>query len=266
MLTDVFKFFGLDEKSFEIYKTILSMRDVSASTIAKRINMPRSTVQFRCQEMTKKGVLCFYEKNNTFYYSPEHPNKLLRMIEDQQSSLEKINEKFKKIYPDLYSQFFQYGTQSKIKIFDGLEGIKNMFKDVLDSKSTIYGLTRNEGNLNKDILDWLENYYIPIRIKLKNSAYVIFNENETTKFYVTRDKILNRVSLFVPEKDFPFSSCCHIYDGKVAFYSYVKDDMTGILIENPNMFRSMLSLFKLSWLGARTLPVNEKYKDVDLPC
>lgn len=265
MKKEIFTFLGLDEKSMSVYECLLPLRDVSASTIAKKLEMPKSTVSFKCMELVKKGLISFYTKNDTNYFSPENPAKIKRIFDDQKAKIDFLSKNFSQLLPLLSTQFNKFGEMPKIKIFEGVSGIKTMFKDVLESGSTIYGMTRNEGDMNKEVLDWLENEYIPERIRNKNEAFIIFNDNATTRTYVKRDKLLNRISLFVPEKQYPFSSCCHIYDGKVAFYSYVNTDMTGILIENRNMFLTMLTLFKLAWLGARTLSVNAQYKDVDLP-
>lgn len=265
MNREVFSFLGLDEKSIKIYECILPLRDITANTISKKLDLPKSTVNFKCMDLVKKGLLFYHKKNNTSYYSPENPVKIKRILDEEMEKINFIKKNYLEIVPFLVSQFEKYGDKPKIKIFEGVSGIKNMFKDVLDSRSTIYGMTRNEGDMNVEILDWLEHEYIPERIQNKNSAYIIFNDNPTTRTYVKRDKILNRVSLFVPEKQYPFASCCHIYDGKVAFYSYINTDMTGILIENRHIFQTMLTLFKLAWLGARTLSVNEQYKEIDLP-
>lgn len=264
-MLNIFKHFKLDDNSIKIYQTILSMRDVPSSLVANKLDIPRSTVQFKCKEMVRMGLLSVFEKNNVNYFSPENPERISTLLKEEKINLDVLENDLQKYLPALLSVYNKHGDSPSFKYFEGVEGIKVMFKDVLASKSPLYGMTRNEGYLNKEILRWLEEFYIPERIKNKNSAYIIFNENKSTREYIKRDKILNRVSLFIPEKDFLFSSCCHIYDGKVAFYSYDNTDMTGIIIENKHIFLTMLSLFKLAWMGARGLSINEKYKEFDLP-
>jgi hypothetical protein len=43
----------------------------------------------------------------------------------------------------------------------------------------------------------------------------------------------------------------HIYGDKIAFYSYLNSDLSGVIIENHNMAKSHLTLFKLAFEQAR---------------
>jgi len=111
----------------------------------------------------------------------------------------------------------------------------------------------------------VEGRYVPRRIELGNSAYIIFNDNAMTKAYQKKDSQMHRTSLLVPEKTFPIHSCYHIYGNKVAFYSYAKNDMTGIIVENELIHESQMSLFRLAWKHASTLKQNSHYSDLGLP-
>jgi hypothetical protein len=70
---------------------------------------------------------------------------------------------------------------------------------------------------------------------------------------------MNRTTLSIPKNMFPFHIGIHIYSSnKVALYSMSRNDMTGIIIENENITTSLLSLFKLAWDYAKTLPENNQ--------
>ena len=95
------------------------------------------------------------------------------------------------------------------------------------------------------------------RAKTKQRAFFIFNENELSKQFAKNDKEVNRTSMFVDFDKFPLKSCFHIYgDCKVAFYSYDKNDLTWVIIENSMIYETMRSVFNLSWEYAKTLEVN----------
>lgn len=139
-----------------------------------------------------------------------------------------------------------------------------MFNDVLMDQSPLYGMTKNEGNMNQEVLNYLDDEYIPKRKKLRFPSWIIFNENESTRHYQSYDQEVNRISLLIPQNKYPFTACCHIYGNKVAFYSYANSDLSGVLIENPHIFETQISLFKLAWNYARVLPQNANYAKVDL--
>ena len=96
------------------------------------------------------------------------------------------------------------------------------------------------------------------------SAKMLYNNNALTKKYVALDQQMNRVSMLIPIKEFPFDAGCHIYGEKVAFYSYQGQEIFGVIIEDPFIRQSQFSVLKLAWNYARTLPENENYRDLTL--
>ncbi|MBD3270020.1 hypothetical protein GF376_00675 [Candidatus Peregrinibacteria bacterium] len=253
---------GLNEKEIDIYLALLKSGSSPASMLGQRTDITRSTAQYTCQQLVKKGLVTAIENNNTFIYTPENPDKLIFLIEQEKKNLEKKEDKVERILGDLKSMLNPSAKLPKVKFLQGVDGVISAFEDALESNDVIYSAAIISDDMHPEIIDYVRNTYIPKRQKDQRQTYVIFNDSELTKNYQNTDKKVNRTSLLVPEEDFPFPACLYIYANKVSFLSYKKNDMIGVIIENEFIHRTMMSIFKLAWNQSLQLPINQKYSDL----
>jgi sugar-specific transcriptional regulator TrmB len=256
--------FGLEEKETEIYLTLLSKGNLTASELSRILKIPRSTIQFKCQGLTDKGLVKSLASQNSHTYFAEPPEKIGYLLERKIVEIDAMKGQLPELILALKKNAGELPLIPKIKYFEGVEGIVEMFEDVLKDGNILYGMTKNEGKMNQEVLNYLDKKYIPRRKSLRFPAWIIFNDNPTTRSYLKNDQALNRVSLLVPDEKYPFTACCHIYGNKVAFYSYANDDLSGVIIDNPIIKKTQLSLFHLAWNYVRLLPVNKLYAKVEL--
>ena len=53
--------------------------------------------------------------------------------------------------------------------------------------------------------------------------------------------------LFVDHKTFPFATDVNIYEQKVSFVTFSDKAHIGVIVENPEIYSTMLSIFNISW-------------------
>lgn len=252
---------GLNEKEVTIYLMLLSTGSSPASTLGQRTGITRSTAQYTCQQLLKKGIISVVQKDQTFVYSPEQPEKLKSLIEKEKLKLQQNEEKINIILGDLKSLIQPHMDFPKVRFFEGIQGIKEMFTDVLAENRIIFGFNRRDAQTNKEMLDYFEQVYIPEREKLNNPARIIYNDNDLTRQYIKHDKDINRISLLLPIEEVSLEAGFQIYGNKVAFYSYQMNDLMGVIIENKFILKTQFALFQLAWNYARHLKINDTYKD-----
>lgn len=115
--------------------------------------------------------------------------------------------------------------------------------------------------MHPDVWRYLTKKYVPRQIKKsQHKAYCLFSDNDKTKAYSRQDREIGRITLLVPEKDFPFAQCMQIYDDKVAFYYSQGVDTGGIILQNEKVRDTQLALFKMAWQFAKTLKQNQGHK------
>lgn len=252
---------GLSEKEAAVYLALLNVGSAPASVLGSRTGINRSTAQYTCQQLVKRGLVKSIPHNNTFIYSLESPRKLLLPLAQQKKELTDREDRANRLIGELEGLINPQARLPKVRFFEGLDGVIEMFNDVLkDGAKVIYGATFHDENADERFSKYLAEEYIPARVKLGIRTMGLFNDSHMS--FREDDKELKRIALILPREEFPFEACLQIYGHKVAFYSYKKTDLSGVIIENNHIFGTTFSLLKAAWDYARTLPINQPFKDI----
>jgi sugar-specific transcriptional regulator TrmB len=255
--------FGLSYKEISAYLWLLKTGSSQASSLSSRLLIPRSTAQYVCQSLLKKGFVKSIVRNNTIIYSAEDPNKLSVLLKEAKNKISEKELKLNQILGSLKNLQNPNFLIPKVRFFQGVDEIISLFKDVLKSKpDKIYGIISASSNANLEVLDFLKNDYIKQR-SIDTKAFAISSQEAHTENILTTNT-RNRFTVYLNPNDFNFNTNIQIYNGKVAFYSINSDDLTGVLIENENIFKTQFSLFKTTWNYAISLDENKNLLDVEL--
>jgi hypothetical protein len=257
---------GLENQEAEVYLAALRLGTAPASTIAKRVDIPRSTARYTCEQLVAKQLMAESQKGNTKLFTIESPEKLQKLLDLQQGKIKDRQLRLDMAIQDLKRIYNPYTVMPKIRFFEGVNGLIEMFEDVLSDALPMFGASCIIGqDTHPDLQRYKIERYHPMRKKIRHATWMIFNDNPLAIEYQKVDSEFNRTSLLVPSDLFPFKVTFHIYGNKVAFYSQHISDMTGVVIENTHIRDTQMSLYRLAWDEARRLEINKKNKDAELP-
>ncbi len=265
MIPETLKNIGLNDKEIAVYLMLLKLGSAPASLIGKRTNIGRSMTQYICQNLFQKGLLRMVPRNNSFLYSPESPEKLLYLLARQKKEIEQREQDVHNIIGELTKMMNPQSALPKVRFFEGVTGIIEMFNDVLQERTVIYGAARFDMKIEGTIREYLKQEYTPRRISSRVPSYFLYNDNPESLDYLQIGKKVDRKSLIIPSAQFPFECGFRIYGNKVSFTSFQENDLTGVIIENEHVRQTQYSVFKMAWNFARTLKNNSKVKDLELP-
>lgn len=264
MRTDILKSLGLSDSEIDVYLGLLGFHSAPASSLARQLRMPRTTVKYCLEQLCQKGLSRSLERNGCSYYSPNPPSQLQTLLDLQKRAVEAQSAPLSAMIGDLMQKYRRDAVMPKVQFFEGAAGIIAMLQDVIDDHESLYGALHLSETMDPLILDYFTTTYIPERKKRQNPSWMLFNDNPRTRQYQAEDLNMNRLSLLVPEAEFPFESCLHVYGDKVAFYSYESALMSGVIIQDAYIRRVQFSLFKLAWDRAKHFPQNKRYQKVEL--
>lgn len=265
MIKETLKKLGLSDKEITIYLALLPLGKSPASALAKRTGIMRSTAQYTCQQLAKKGIIRSIKKNNSFIYYPESPDNLLVLLEKEKKAIVEKEHQVERIIGDLTNMINPEASLPQVQFFSGVDGINRLFKDALNDDYPLFGAWYIDEDIHPEVSDYTNKEWLPLLKKLKLPNYSLVNDNPATLKYLMKTRDVYRKHLILPKKDFPFSACCHIYGNKVAFYSYRTHDLTGVLIENENIRQTQMALFRLAWDSARKHKMNLDRANLELP-
>ena len=261
MLDNVLQRMGLNEKEINVYLIALELGMQPASTISRRVKIPRNTTRFILDKLVDKGFMKKTMKANTQLYSPEEPKNLIHQLEQERvSSNVKIDEKVKQleeVMAELESKYRPESTKPKVTFYEGDEGLIKVYEDTLSSSETLRSLASFE-SLYGILPDYFKTYF-ERRTKNKIAIRSIHPNTELAQQSTKNDAKVMRESRLIPADKYSFSPEIQIYDNKVSITSL--REKLGIIIESQEIYEAMTVVFELAWNEASRLdPRKKKYK------
>lgn len=124
MYQEIFENLGLSPNEAKIYETLVERGESSVSDIAVAAQIHRRNAYDAIHRLIDKG-LCFQIFSSTENrYNAVDPDKLVELFAERQQKLDKI-------LPDLKKKFSKRVAPEEAYIYRGLEGQKNIFRDML---------------------------------------------------------------------------------------------------------------------------------------
>lgn len=81
---------GYTPKEVRVYLASLSLGECHVSDIAKKLKMPRTSVQFIVNKLHKDGLMNFYVQRRYKYWVPEKPKQLLTNLRKKEALMEEV--------------------------------------------------------------------------------------------------------------------------------------------------------------------------------
>lgn len=239
---------GLKEKEALIYNTLLASGILSANEIIKKTNLKRGIVYKSLYDLIEKGLVSEDSTQKKLYFKAEHPFKLSDLVEDKYKEALKNQTTLSTILPQLISSYKASGNKPGIKIYEGVQGIKDAYMDTIYTKQKIYSILQTS-EVHPDLYNWLNKVYAPLRLENKIWADVILTEEgPSTKEYLSYNPQAFRETRIIPRPMFPIGIEMNIYGDKVAFINFNKNsDLFAIVIQNPFITNTQKALFELAW-------------------
>lgn len=237
---------GLKELEINCYLGLLKKSPQRASELAKRLETPKATVLAALQRLSDKfGVVKKYKQKNSFLFLVEDALDLIKFLERQSAELTSQQKAARQLLPYLRSlQNFEV-AKPKIYYFEGKEGLKQAFNQVLEEADEIIGY----GSLEDDI-KYLPKVYpeyyqkrvakkIPVKGIMPATA---FNNHETlTKKEEQRH--LRQTHLIPPEFNYPIQ--VNIYKRTAVFFSL--EENFALMIKSRAIAECLKKIFEYAF-------------------
>lgn len=237
---------GLTNEESKVYLAILELGGSFVSSIARRAKVNRSTCYHTLENLTKKGLVSSYQRGKVLHFVAEDPTRFTQMAEERV-------QRTKDLIPELLSITNTLAFKPKIRFYEGIEGIKSIFEDIVATKDQVLGYTNLKaiGELMPDYFRQYCHKKVQLSIKTRYIAPATEEGVDMIDAYYPKKYDPNLLEiLMVNPKEFNFQNEIAIYGKKVAIISLNPDELIGLIVESKTFADSMKSFFDLAWLGA----------------
>ncbi len=240
------KNFGLNDKEIAVYVTLIELGPSPVREIALKSKVNRGTTYDILKSLMDQGLVTYFNKESHQYFAAESPEKLISALEQRKLAIDEVKTQITDNLPSLQSVFSRGGGKPKMKLYEGVKGVRQIFEDVLLSVAA---------SENKQY--WIYSSATSKERKLVYAAMPDFNKKRLAKKIKVQTISLGQGGELVglDERKWLETSkenlkATHqiIYAGKVAHLSL--DDMEnpmGAVIENEAIFETQKAVFDFMW-------------------
>lgn len=230
---------GLSEKEAQLYMAGIELGEATIQELADQAGLKRPTAYVIMEGLKTKGLFSIGLRGKKRYYLAQDPETVLAQIKTRERA-------FVRALPELQMLFNTGDKKPRVRFYDGIEGLKGMYWEALESKETIlvYGSIDDMWSLSKDFIK----EYVKARVKKNIRIKGIVPATKDAQEYTKLGQKELRELVLVPADQFRFTNEINIYNNKVAIYSF--KDRVGVIIESREIADTQRSIFNLAWLGA----------------
>lgn len=242
-ITNKLKNLGFSTNKANVYLAALELGSASASDIAKKSHLKRTTTYKLLEELVSEGLIEIDYGTKVKTYLAQSPDTLVEIFDTKKKNADSI-------LPLLLNKFSQTEHKPTIKFYSGLNGIKKAFEDTLSTKDKViytyspiknvldhFGPTYTRHFLNKR-----KNLNI-LRKSLRQTSDKK-SDMKTWEFYASDQTVMRQVK-FLPT-NIKFRTLIQIYDHKISIISFEQDE-NAFIIKNEELATFMKSIFNLLW-------------------
>ncbi len=234
--------FGLSEKEAKVYLALMELGEASVTDIARKARVTRTNTYHLLGALSSYGLVIGEQGDSKTMFMAQKPEKLLAFVREKMhkaannyKEAESLMSEFKSIYRDPEQK-------TKIRYFDGVEGVIAIYEDTLTTKSKILSYSTSEDR-DASLPGFFHEYYErKVEKGIETESFVSDpGLTDEQKGLLSDYKISAKM---LPER-FAISSEINIYDNKIAVISL--KEKTGFIVEGKEVADAFKKMFVLAY-------------------
>lgn len=239
---------GFSDNEIKVYLALTSLGEAPATAVAKKVELPRTTVISLLERLEKEGYLTSNKYRGKIYYWIESPRVLAEVF----SSKVEIAKSMEDFFTSLYRQDKNFPF---VKVFDTKKGIALQIEKMISSlpkKSVIRTIdTPQEGNYRKIFSENMEKVFFSSKGKRQILTETLVPNKTFKEVPVEKLKIQNiKIREMPPELN--FKSSIWLLGGRLIFFSGNPPFL--VVIDHQAMVAGFSGIYNFLW--SLSLPKN----------
>lgn len=233
---------GLSEKEAKVYLAALELGSAPAAKIAQKALLNRPTTYVILEKLAQLGLVTSYDKAKVQYFTPEDPEQLRRLIEQEQLELKDRQRELEDHLPELKALATK-SDRPRVLIYESSDAASDYFYTKLKQGEAIYAFT----DLDALVSQGEDKEESQLRLRKNISTKVIYTRNSGPIEDATSQAEL-REARFVSRNEFPFTSVITAAPDTGVIFMTNNKSLTKVIIEDKHLAESLKAIFCLLWL------------------
>lgn len=247
MIEKLIQNIGLSEEEAKIYVCLVNSGTIPARKIALETKINRSLVYKILKQLIDQGII-IEDKNKKAIsvFRALHPSKLQTFLKQKESDLRLADQSFHEVVSTLGAQFNLTCGKPTVHFYEGIDGLKYVYKDILATKKDLKMIRSPKDNdvpeLGKLVIEQIKKQ---IEKGIKTQAIVPM-EFPFDDFIAKRDKENLVTRCRIPRAELHIPAQIIIYGHKVAMTSF-EGCMITTIIEDVGISETHAQIFDRLW-------------------
>ena len=231
---------GLEEKEAKVYLASLPLGATTILKLSKLSGIKRTTIYEIIDSLERKGLMKKEIYGLKTLYAPEYPERLKNTLEIKRSLLTGL-------LPELEVKYHLKSTGSYIKYYEGLNGIKNVYDDLLKDlrPHDFYYAVSNTKEWQALDNDYFMKNHVEKRVNIGATINLLFVDSETAQQRKKTERNYNENVRLLP-KDANIHVDMVITPYKLVMFQ-LHEPLVALVVENKTMINTQKKLFELLW-------------------
>ncbi len=233
------KSLNLSTAQAAVYLAALELGQATIQGLSKKSGVPRASIYMFINELRERQFMTETKKGKRNLFSATGPE---RLVDIEQTRLHEL----KSVIPELSAIANIARIKPRVTFFEGIEGLKHVYPDVLTAKTDIIGFADFNTGPNVMGESYYTEYLMPARVK-KGILFraIVRDTPEARKFAKMRDNRDLRETKFLPGDNVPTEM--NVYDNKIVLFSFNRTKPFAVMIEDEALARTQRLLWQAAW-------------------
>lgn len=245
---------GLTDNQAEIYLALLKQGLASLLDLSRRSSINRTTIYRVFEDLKKLNLVEKIVDARGIKVKAIAPEKLSLLLTAKEAELTNLKSNLSDLISDLSAIKDQPAPSTQIVYFRGQSGLEQLLWNILKAKgeSVGYGYADWNQSVGREFAEKLR----AERVKRKILDREIQNTNQAGPISSwTQVKNYEQVyqCRFLPRKIIDIKHDTYIYNDVFAFYYFIKNELFGLEIHNPEIAKTQKQIFEVLWKLAKPL-------------
>jgi sugar-specific transcriptional regulator TrmB len=249
--------FGLSEKEAKIYLSLLEIEAATVFEVAKESGVNRSSAYVVLEGLKKKGFVGISDDKKVRQYIAASPETLLRSAKSVAKKQEEIKTGIESIIPELKALHKNTMGRPVVKLFEGVNGLINVFEDTLDCKEKIIRIISSVEKISKLLPPDYFPEYVRRKAQKGIKMFGIHPDNDIAKMLKKMNLLRHDEPMLIPQEKYKTPADMAIFDNKISYMSPERGGF-GVIIESKEIAEVMKNVFDLAWEEAKRLSKKSK--------
>jgi sugar-specific transcriptional regulator TrmB len=243
MINPLFRKLGANDKETKAYLKLLEIGANPVSSLAKLLNIPRSTMYLTLDHLKDLQLVDHFERNGIKYVKAIQPKEIISLLESKENEIIQTKKDFQSHLQELESLTSRLSITPTVVFFEGKDSTMRLYEEILSKESF-------DAFFNPEIVKAaMPEYHYKIGETIeeghKHVRELLINCPDAIEYKEKFENEKHKIKI-LPEGT-AFTSDTIITNDTIYMISYSDKDISATKIVNTSLASTQRQMFELLW-------------------